>query len=195
MVDYSQVGLPNSEGLDRSDMSRAMVSSTVAVAAIAAGSTLVGVTLTQAGEVWRRRSANNTDMRKWELNSRMAAYTNFFRSVSLRVSALERLRQAVHAEQAEAMQVELFPVSNEGRVRLLEQAREDADRALAEMWAAYREVRLIGPESVSDKARELAFHYDTQDPGAIEGYPPKGGSKLEQELSELVQASLKDSAT
>ncbi len=172
--------------------------STGYVAIISSGGVLLGVLISQVGEWFRWGGEERRQNTRWQRDSRLSAYEAFLNAVSHRVSALERVRMAAteeaRARRAGGVALEMAGYSHSDVLSesylKLDRARAEGALALEQMWAAYRAVRLLGPPDVADQARTLAFHYDTQDPDASEGYPPRGGSELEERFSELARIAL-----
>ena len=152
---------------------------TLGAAIVAVVGTLTGVLITQWGQ---RRQGRESDVRRteeWGRDRRLAAYASFVRAVSKRISALDHLRtRSGHAKS-------LGPSSEAAR----HAAVQEAENAEAEMWAALREVRLVGPDEVAEKGERVARHYSA---GSVdsEGFPPTGGSSLESQFADAARRAV-----
>ena len=95
---------------------------------------------------------------------RRDSYLQLSTAVAARVSALRRYRD-----------------------RKDEPSWADAEAANAEMWRAYRAVRLTGPRDAAAAALKLVEHYGRVDRG---GWPERGGSELERNFFRVAQVSI-----
>jgi hypothetical protein len=137
-------------------------------ALIALVGTVLGTTFTQKSERSRQATQERSRQIQWSRDRRLDAYKSFLDAVSRRVSALALVRE-------------------DGDVAARKNACSHAEMALSEMWAAVREVRLVGPEEVARIAERLANHYDHV---SDDGWPARGGSIIEEEFGVAARAAI-----